>query len=198
MVQLGKVVASDSHLQYRCRVYGPGEVEHTPAPADHPLGGFVHLATGPDSALIGVICDTVLQNPEFGAYGPRLSTAEETAIFSPDYVDEACTLITIAVIGQVSAHGVDHQAPPTAVVVNCEVGTMSPDEVCAFHLTPEGFRMGYLPTLLSLAKGSPVYTQAVLKVLHDLELLFPDGEAGTRLRLLSQSLGWRLRIEGMG
>ncbi len=109
-----------------------------------------------------------------------------------------CTIVTIIAIGYVSAHDSIHEPSPVTPRVNCEVAALSPEEVRTFHLTREGFRIGYLPLLLSLAKSSPLYSQAVLRVIAALRALFPDGPESTRLRLLAQSLAWQLRIQGLG
>ena len=196
-MKLGKIVASDSHLQYRCRIYAPGETESPPAPSDYALGTFVSLVTGSDTAMVGVICDTVLQTPEFGVYGPRLSTGDETVVFSPDYVDEACTLVTIVALGHMEGGKYSHDASPIAPPVNCEVSSLPVEEVRAFHLGPAGLRLAYVPLLLGLTRTSPAYSQALLRLLAGLKELFPDGEAHTRLCLLSQSLSWRLRVESL-
>lgn len=191
-------MSSDSHLQYRCRVYAPGEIDRPPRPTDYALGTFVRLPTGADTDMIGVICDTVLQNPAFAAFGPRLSTDDENTLFSPDYVDEICTIVTVIAIGYVSAQSSIHEPSPVTPRANCEVAALSPEEVRTFHLTREGFRIGYLPLLLSLAKSSPLYSEAVLRVIAALRGLFPGAPESAQLRLLAQSLSWQLRIQGVG
>ncbi len=195
---LGKVMSSDSHLQYRCRVYAPGEVDHPPRPTDYALGTFVRLPTGTDTDMVGVICDTILQNPAFAAYGPRLSTAEENSVFSPDYVDEACTVVTIVAVGQLRNDESIHEPSAVTPQINCEVTALTPEEVRAFHLTRQGFRIGYLPLLLSLGRSSPLYAETVLRVIALLRTLFPDGPESTRLRLLAQSMSWQTRVQRMG
>src|SRR5205807_4401333 len=90
---IGKIVKSDSHINYVCQIYGPREVEVEPDPSDYAFGRFVRVAvrSGPsddpntqlDLALgksqepityaVGVIYDTILLNPAFGSLGPRLS-----------------------------------------------------------------------------------------------------------------------------
>src|SRR2546423_15053484 len=84
---IGKIVKSDSHINYVCQIYGPREVEVQPAPADYAFGRFVRVAVrsgqveDPDMALdralgirndpityaVGVIYDTILVNPAFGS-----------------------------------------------------------------------------------------------------------------------------------
>ena len=40
---LGKIAKSNSHTDYVCQVYGPGEVETPPIPADYAFGTFVRI-----------------------------------------------------------------------------------------------------------------------------------------------------------
>ena len=91
-VRLGKLIKSNSHIDYVCQIYGPGEVEAPPAPADYAFGTFVSIPL--DNAandLIGLIYDTQLFNPDFGNLGPRLSPVPDLAAFSPDYLAEKIT-----------------------------------------------------------------------------------------------------------
>lgn len=73
---IGKVVKSNSHLDYVCQVYGPGETASTPLASDYAFGNFVRILIKerPKTWLVGLIYDTVLLNPEFGRLGPRLSS----------------------------------------------------------------------------------------------------------------------------
>src|SRR5438045_3467972 len=99
---IGKIVKSDSHINYVCQIYGPREVEIEPSAADYAFGRFVRIAvrsrqTDEDSALnsmlgrsqepvtyaVGVIYDTILLNPTFGSLGPRLSNETQVELFSP-------------------------------------------------------------------------------------------------------------------
>ena len=41
---IGKIVKSDSHINYVCQIYGPREVELEPSPADYAFGRFVRIA----------------------------------------------------------------------------------------------------------------------------------------------------------
>jgi hypothetical protein len=90
---IGKIVTSSSHLTYICQIFGPGEVETPPQPADFAFGRFVRIAVRttqnggsnssspeqllgqrhvPATYVVGVIYDTILLNPSFGVAGPRL------------------------------------------------------------------------------------------------------------------------------
>lgn len=197
-MRLGKIMSSESHLQYHCQVYGRGEVESPPAPDHYGLGNYVTIPTGDGRHLVGVIYDTRLHNPAFGAFGPRLSSDEDLAIFSPDYVAETRTLVNVIVVGSIDALGTAyHDAPEVAPVVNAEVALMEDGMVRAFHLAGGQVSFGYLPLLIALARTTPVMTYTILKVLQRLQRLFPDGPASMRLRLVRQNLSWQFRVLSM-
>src|SRR5258706_8834347 len=117
---IGKIVKSDSHINYVCQIYGPREVEVEPSPADYAFGRFVRVAVrsgitdAPDTRIVeralgksseprtyapGVIYDTILLNPAFGSLGPRLSNETQVELFSPDYISEKAVLIYVMVLG---------------------------------------------------------------------------------------------------
>src|SRR5579875_1626957 len=73
---IGKIVKSDSHINYVCQIYGPREVEVEPVQADDPdedLNRVLGKSQEPVTYAVGVIYDTILQNPAYGVLGPRLS-----------------------------------------------------------------------------------------------------------------------------
>jgi len=117
---IGKIVKSDSHINYVCQIYGPREVEVEPGPADYAFGRFVRVAIRssnndapdtrvveralgksqePNTYAVGVIYDTILLNPAFGSLGPRLSNETQVELFSPDYISEKAVLIYVMVLG---------------------------------------------------------------------------------------------------
>ncbi len=76
---IGKIVKSDSHINYVCQIYGLREVELEPNPTDYAFGRFVRIAvrseqpedhdaqmilalgksSEPRTYAIGVIYDTI-------------------------------------------------------------------------------------------------------------------------------------------
>jgi hypothetical protein len=158
---IGKIVKSDSHINYVCQIYGPREVEIEPGPADYAFGRFVRIAIRPaqgddttslDYALglsqepvtyvVGVIYDTILLNPAFGSLGPRLSNEAQVELFSPDYISEKAVLIYVMVLGmmeiQTIAEGTNilstmQGVPLLSLELGSEIETMTDEEVRAFH-----------------------------------------------------------------
>src|SRR6266852_1683796 len=160
---IGKIVKSDSHINYVCQIYGPREVEQEPAPADYAFGRFVRIAvrselpddhdaqvimalgksTEPRTYAIGVIYDTILLNPAFGSLGPRLSNETQVELFSPDYISEKAVLIYVMVLGMMEQRmipggqpevlSIMHGVPLLSLELGSEIETMTDEEVQAFH-----------------------------------------------------------------
>lgn len=192
-MRIGKIARSSSHIDYVCQVHQPGEVAQAPGPSDHAFGTFVRLATGPEQAIVGLIYDTVLLNPEFGALGPRLSPVQDLAIFTPDYLNERVTLVGIVAIGTVGPERVaTHGVPPETAPIDAPVERMADEEVRAFHADGAGgVRLGYAPLLI--AHGSPLARHLLLIVIDRLEGLFP--QALPHLQVLKANLAWRAAVE---
>ena len=152
---IGKIVKSNTHIDYVCQVYNPGEVEPCPLPADYSFGTFVsiHLDDGDAAAnqLVGVIYNTLLMNPDFGNLGPRLSPRQELEVFSPDYLAETATLVGIIALGWIDAEGSSHQGVPAlAATVNNRVTILEERALHAFHRDGKGnVSLRYVPVLLS-------------------------------------------------
>jgi hypothetical protein len=230
-VHIGKIVRSESHVRYTCQVYGPGETGAPPSPGDFAFGAFVRvplraglaqpdtLAPAPGDALtplgetpaasagwaIGLIYDTILLNPAFGALGPRLSNDEQVELFSPDYVAERAVLVSILLLGAASAgaggrplmsHGVPALAPDLGAVVSA----LDDDEIRAFHYFGDDahskpyLHMGYLPH--AVAQDNPLLPMAVLRVIERLEALFPEQQA--LLSIVKRNFAWRLKVQSAG
>ncbi|MCJ7738952.1 MAG: hypothetical protein MUQ10_16825 [Anaerolineae bacterium] len=193
----GKLIKSNAHTDYVCQVYGRGEVDSPPSPADYAFGTFVRipLSVG-HGQLVGVIYDTVLLNPEFGSLGPRLSPVSDLAVFSPDYLAEKVTLVGITAVGMLAPDGMPaHGVPPLAAQIDTLVERMDDDAVCAFHRTPAGgVQMGYAPLLLGL--GSPLARHLLLHVVERLGHLFPAQVA--TLAVLRNELAWQAAIGPLG
>ena len=199
MTTIGKIVKSNSHIDYVCQVFSPGEWEEDPSPDDYAFGRFVRVAIDgeylPD--LVGIIYNTILMNPEFGSLGPRLSPASDLEIFSPDYLSEKATLVGILVIGSLpkEAGGSPAQGiPPLAADVDCMVSVLPDTDIARFHGGEGAPQLAYLPQLLSQA--NPLIPHLTLNVLEQVAGCFPDQAA--QLAVLRGNLAWRTQIEGAG
>lgn len=247
-VELGKIVKSDSHVRYMCQIYAHGEVSAPPRPVDYAFGTFVRVPlraatlesdvatltpttwlgsdalvpiAEPSQWAVGVIYDTILVNPAFGALGPRLSNETQVELFSPDYVSERAVLVAILLLGTLSIGGrqpalagngrhagparysVRHGVPPIAPELGAVISTLPEAEVHAFHYFPDGGRpggdgpylhMGYLPHVI--AQDNPLLPMAVLQIIDRLEHLFPANAA--LLSIVKRNFAWRLKVETAG
>lgn len=205
-ITIGKVIKSNTHVDYLCQVYGLREVDRPPAPADYALGSFVRVplndegnlldSGGSPGELIGVIYDTVLHNPEFGNLGPRLSSEPDLQVFTPDYLAEKVTLVGITTVGHRAPDGmVTHGIPALAAQIDAEVTRLVDEEVRDFHRAPNGgVRLGYAPMLV--AQGSPLARHLLLRIVDYLGTLFPQEAA--HLSVLRAELAWQTMITPMG
>ncbi len=197
---IGKIVKSNSHIDYVCQVYGPGEFAPQPAPAAYAFGAFVAIereAGAPTGdSIVGVVYNTLLMNPEFGNLGPRLSSREELEVFSPDYLVETATLIGILAIGTVDAAGAPRQGVPApAATINGPVRRLTEDEVRAFHTTAGGrLALHYAPLLMR--QGDSLVAPLLLHILDYMETLFPGETA--RLNVMRNSIAWRSIVQPAG
>lgn len=194
---LGKLIKSNAHTDYVCQIYGPGEVETPPTPADYAFGTFVRIPLDTEQGdLVGVIYDTVLLNPDFGNLGPRLSPAPDLAVFSPDYLAEKVTLVWITAVGMLSSQGAPtHGVPPLAAKIDTQVERMDEVAIRAFHQIPVGeVQMGYVPLLLALE--SPLARHLLLHVIEYVQTLLPEHTA--QLAVLREELAWQTTITPLG
>jgi hypothetical protein len=178
-----------------------GHVGHSGRPLD--MG---EVGSGANSWAVGLIYDTILLNPAFGALGPRLSNDEQVTLFSPDYLSERAVLVSILLLGSISGVGlsrISHGVPPVAPDLGAVVSAMNDAEVRAFHhfaddCPPGGARpylhMGYLPH--AVAQDHPLLQIAMLHTVERLERLCPENAA--LLAIVKRNFAWRLKVQATG
>jgi hypothetical protein len=229
-MSIGKIVKSDSHISYVCQIHGPREVETQPVPADYAFGRFVRVAIRteqdddeqkwmdmalgtdytPRTYAIGVIYDTILQNPAFGSLGPRLSNETQVELFSPDYVNEKAVLIHVMILGmmeqRLTPEGeteilmISHGVPLLALELDSEIETMTDEQVRAFHLFSDRadeepyLHMGYIPHII--AQRNSLLPMVTLRIIDQLERLFPRNLS--LLSIVKRNFAWRLKVETTG
>ncbi len=219
---IGTIVNSDTHIHYWCQIYGPQDIANPPAPGDYSFGRFVRVDLPGDShdtsvrhALIGVLYDTVLENPAFGSLGPRLSADDaQRAVFTPDYLTEQATLVRLLALGTATSAAdgsvrYQHGIPPLALALGAVVSPIDDAAVRAFHcFADEGtaaagplpgdgapyLHMGYLPQLIAQPNG--LLPQVALRILDQLQTIFP--EYTRLLAIVRRNLAWKLAVETAG
>ena len=194
---IGTIVKSNSHISYLCRVYGKLETDSVPGPERYAFGTFVSLAPTDEGGirLVGVVRDTVLLNPDYGNLGPRLSSSDDLAVFSPDYLNETGVLVDVLVLGWVENGSAHHTVPALSAQVGTRVQTMDESDVVAFHRDPRGrFLMGYYPQLM--VGNDPMVASLLHAILERLEPAFP---AQARvIGVLKNNLAWKARVVPAG
>ena len=192
---IGKIIKSNSHTDYVCQVYGPGEVETPPTREDYAFGTFVGVELDDNHWLVGIIYDTILFNPDFGRLGPRLSPEPELAVFSPDYLNEKVTLVGIAAVGTVDVSGnVVQGVPSLAASTDALVERMTDGQIRAFHQGNPTPQLAYAPLLI--AQGSPLVLPLLRTVIARLMELFPD--QADLLAVLQDDLAWKAQVGPLG
>ncbi len=233
---IGKIVKSDSHITYVCQINGAYEAQEKPGPTDYAFGRFVRIALrAPENDgilfaatseredaityAVGVIYDTILQNPAFGTLGPRLSNEAQVEMFSPDYISEKAILTYVMILGMIEQRNMrsgtreyisaTHGIPLLSLELDSQVETMDDEDVCAFHFfndptTPVGLsqpysadaylHIGYVPHIIS--QRNSLLPMVTLRIIDQLERLFPQNLA--LLSIVKRNFAWRLKVETAG
>ncbi len=98
---LGSIVHSNTQMDYVVQTFRDGEREDPPSRDEYEFGQPVYATEtvrGTPYAVIGVVYDTQLVDPDQGRSGPRLS-APEQEMFVPGYVNEKQTMLGVALLG---------------------------------------------------------------------------------------------------
>ncbi len=201
---IGKIVKSDSHINYVCQIYGPREVELEPTPTDYAFGRFVRIAVRAEQSND--------HDPAFGSLGPRLSNETQVELFSPDYISEKAVLIYVMVLGMIEQRmipgsqpvilSIMHGVPLLSLELGSEIETMTDEEVQAFHFfgDPDDaekdtyLHMGYLPHII--AQRNSLLPMVTLRIIDQLERLFPKNLS--ILSIVKRNFAWRLKVETTG
>ena len=199
---VGKIVKSNTHVDYVCQVYSANEIAECPLPTDYCFGGFVSILLNDPAnnlgggQLIGVIYNTLLMNPDFGSLGPRLSSHDDVAVFTPDYLAETATLVGVLALGWVDAAGDYHQGVPAlSATVNNAVHCLTEDGMRAFHQDTAGrLALRYVPLLLG--QSNALAMPLLINIVDRLEALFPDQRG--QLKLMRNNLAWKSVVQPVG
>ena len=194
MTRIAKIVKSNSHVDYVARVIDELDADAPPAPEEYGFAQFVRMPVGETEEVVGVVYDTQLANPDYGSFGPRLSSHADLKVLSPDFLHEQGVLLGVLLLGWrargegggwVAHHGV----PRRVVPVGQEVFSLPDSEVFEFHKGAGGaVQLHYFSQ--ALAHAGPFAVPLVEAVIGQLE---PACEPAERQRLcvLKKSLVWQ-------
>lgn len=196
MLKLAKIVKSNSHVDYIGRVIDALDADAPPASADYGFAQFVYLPLDGED-VIGVIYNSLLANPDYGNYGPRLSPLPDLSVLSPDYINEQGLLVGILLLGwRERGSEVNHQAVPRRVVpVNQEVYRLADEDVLRFHKDASGrVHLHYYSQIITHA--GPFSVPLIEAIIEQLEPACSTDER-QRLCVLKQALVWQRTVGGM-
>ena len=196
MTRIAKIVKSNSHVDYVARVIDELDADAPPAPEEYGFAQFVRMPVSEMEEVVGVVYDTQLANPDYGSFGPRLSSHADLKVLSPDFLHEQGVLLGILLLGwraraDTAGGGwtAHHGVPRRVVPVGQEVFNLSAAEVFEFHRGSGGaVQLHYFSQALAHAGAFAV--PLVESVIEQLE---PACEPAERQRLcvLKKSLVWQ-------
>src|SRR5919202_6154564 len=99
MSRIAKIVKSNSHFEYVARVIDELDADAPPAPEEYGFAQFVRLPVSEGEEVVGVVYDSQLANPDYGSFGPRLSSHAELKVLSPDVLNERGVLLGVLLVG---------------------------------------------------------------------------------------------------
>lgn len=193
MTRIAKIVKSNSHVDYVARVIDELDADAPPAPEEYGFAQFVRMPVTEREEVVGVVYDTQLANPDYGSFGPRLSSHADLKVLSPDFLHEQGVLLGILLLGWRLREGdgwAAHQGVPRRVVpVGQEVFSLPEDEVFEFHKGAGGaVQLHYFSQALAHAGAFAV--PLVEAVIEQLEHVCEPAER-QRLCVLKKSLVWQ-------
>jgi hypothetical protein len=195
MVKLAKIVKSNSHVDYVGRVIDVLDADEPPKPSDYGFAQFVSMPLDDGSEVVGVIYNSQLINPEYGNFGPRLSSLTDNSVLSPDYLNEQGLLVGILLLGWRDASKSNHHTVPRRVIpVNQDIYRLTNEDVHRFHLDAEGHvHLHYYSQIVTHAGA---FSAALIEAI--IEQLEPvcGGEDRQRLCVLKQALVWQRTVGG--
>ncbi len=194
-MKIAKIIKSNSHIDYIGRVIDELDSANPPAATDYGFAQFVKIPLKSED-VIGVIYNSILVNPEYANFGPRLSPKPELGNFSPDYLNEQGFLIGILLLGTNDENGkILHGVPRRVVPPGQDIYKIEQDEVKKFH-TDAGdcLQIHYYSQVISHAG---LFAVPLLEaVIEQLSLECKD-EDKNRLAVLKQTLAWQRTLGGM-
>jgi hypothetical protein len=195
-MKIAKIVSSNSHIDYVGRVIDSLDVAAPPAPDDYGFAQFVSLPIEENQEIIGVIYNSMLVNPEYSSFGPRLSPKPELGSFSPDYLNEQGFLIGILLLGITDkTNEITHGVPRRVVPAGQDVFKVEPREIRKFHTDANDcLQIHYYSQVVAHAG---LFAVPLLEaIIEQLSLACSEADK-QRLGVLKQTLAWQRTMGGM-
>ena len=195
-MKIAKIVSSNSHIDYVGRVIDSLDVSEPPAAEDFGFAQFVRLPVEDETETVGVIYNSMLVNPEYASFGPRLSPKPELGNFSPDYLNEQGFLIGILLLGFKDKDGkILHGFPRRAVPAGQDVFKIDESEVRRFHTDESDcLQIHYYSQIVAHAG---LFAVPLLEAIIEQLSLDCSESDKQRLGVLKQTLAWQRTLGGM-
>jgi hypothetical protein len=195
-MKIAKIVSSNSHIDYVGRVIDSLDASDPPSAEDYGFAQFVSLPLDEDTEIVGVIYDSILLNPDYANFGPRLSPKPELGNFSPDYLNEQGFLIGILLLGwRGKDEKITHGVPRRVVPAGQDVFRIEDKEVRRFHTDESDcLQIHYYSQIVAHAG---LFAVPLLEaIIEQLSLDCSDTDR-QRLAVLKQTLAWQRAFGGM-
>ena len=195
-MKIARIVSSNSHIDYVARVIDALDAAAPPSAEDFGFAQFVKLSLEDETQIVGVIYDSILVNPEYANYGPRLSPKPELGSFSPDYLNEQGFLIGILLLGTIDTQRkITHGVPRRVVPAGQDVDKIEADEMKKFHTDESDcLQIHYYSQIVAHAG---LFAVPLLEaIIEELSLDCSDSDR-QRLSVLKQTLAWQRTLGGM-
>jgi hypothetical protein len=194
-MHIAQIINSNSHVDYVARVIDKMDSNNPPNSEDYGFAQFVSLPISDGNAICGIIYDSILVNPEYSNFGPRLSPKKELVSFSPDYLNEQGILLGILLIGSLE-NGKHVQGLPRRIVsAGQKVEKMSDAQIKSFHADETGsLQIHYYSQVIA---HTALFSIPLIEAILDQLTEIASSEDIQRLSVLKNSLVWQRTVGGM-
>jgi len=199
-VRIGSIVSSNSHLDYVVEVYKERDCERPPELHEREFGQPVFIkktVDGTEHAVMGVIYDTQLVDPDQGRTGPRLAQ-DDQAQFTPGYIEERTTLAGVALLGTAvitddrTITNPTHKMPRWTLEVDDTVFHCPDDITRSFHTIDDQIQLAYIDRLVDIA--GDLGAEVIVALIDRLRGLLPEDDPNQRvLDVVEQNVQWQAR-----
>lgn len=195
-MKIARIVSSNSHIDYVARVIDTLDAAAPPTAEDFGFAQFVALPLEDGTQIVGVIYNSILINPEYSNYGPRLSPKPELGSFSPDYLNEQGFLIGILLLGTIGEREkITHGVPRRVVAAGQDVFKIEAGEIKKFHSDAgDCLQIHYYSQIVAHAG---LFAVPLLEAIIEQLCLDCSDADRQRLGVLKQTLAWQRTLGGM-
>ncbi len=194
-MKIAKIIKSNSHIDYVAQIIDELDAADPPKSEDYGFAQFVNLPSETEE-IIGVIYNSILVNPDYASFGPRLSPKPELGSFSPDYLNEQGFLVGILLLGVQDADGkITHGVPRRVVPAGQDVYKIEDAAIKKFHTDANDcLQIHYFSQVVAHAG---LFAAPLLEAIIEQLSLDCSESDRQRLGVLKQTLAWQRTLGGM-